>query len=338
LKWYRPNEVKEIDPKGRKRPYYFSLPVLQENLGKYLNYEEKKELVMSLVVAKRIFDTHEHDHEWEHYAEVMLKRVFWCVWNLCEATDMIEARGGVRVSIDNKLRDIALPYIEACQFPMSHVIWFDSKEHSKNNCVCRHEALLLAIDQFERALHMDLSVVFQLSDTNQPIPFFSRVLDRWHKKPLAMSNFDVRENCPNAEKIREMCGWHPERIAHLTRFTNASLSDEIDFWNQPKHLFMFPLIFGMHRRVVDNGIYADTLRLNEIIKISDEVMLPAFIRTHNFMPSDILHIDDNLDREGDPWTQPYIWFLTRDANIDLALHLMQNHGLKDRTVESFDSA
>ena len=170
IEWHKPHEITTIDSENNpafvtRRPYYYPMPVLKQDMSRYLDYPYSNELGVSISISRI--------HEISDYPELLLKRACWMVKNLCEKTDVAEVGVPIRLGITTNLNDLAGPYLEACNFPMSAVNWFESREQ-----IARWSSKFDAMNQpswgqFKRVLHIDLSFVFGTHPTHRPIPVFS---------------------------------------------------------------------------------------------------------------------------------------------------------------------
>ena len=180
VKWHRADETITIDTDLREnrvtRPCYYSTPVLRQDISQYINYPTNSDLAVSLVVWGRPGES--------NYSELMIKRIPWIVKNLSEQTDLLDCKIPIVVSISADLQDVALPYLEVCNYPLSAINWFENPDpltYAVKMEVMRHPVF----GTFERILHLDTSIVIRLHANQHPSSFFSSILTKWRDQSFA---------------------------------------------------------------------------------------------------------------------------------------------------------
>ena len=270
--WHRANESMKVSRLNRHfcvlRPYYYELPVLRENLSHYLDYPFDNDLAVSLVVAKR------DDGD---YAELLVKQAMWVVKNLCERTDLARSRTKLVLSLDKKIRKMAMPYLDACQFPLSNVNWFKSDEPN-NHYACKFESVLSEVfDPFERVLHMDLSVTFGNHPAQRSLPLFSRIKREWTAQIYAAPKALIREHGYNSMLLAPR-RHHWSNDPTLAEFVGLSVEEDQAYWDSAELVYSIDgLMMGYHRRLLDKPLFRE-----EIININaasdDEIAMCYYAR------------------------------------------------------------
>ena len=279
--WHRVNETVELDLEDtlgeyRIRPYYYEIPVLREDLSEYLDYYTDKQLAVSLVIALRS----EHDQ----YPELLSKRLFWMIKNLCERTDAKENYVEIVPSIDVALKDMFLPYADACNFPVDRVNWFDSEGDA--GFLLKLEAMFDDVFRDkERVLHMDLAFHVGLHPTQRLLPLFERVKLLWrHNEPMAtlgplLKTLDHITPTPLTNR-----GDRLELVLRgMASYMGHSFEAEERYWRESELLYCVPgSLYGIHRHALDDDVFrAEIFELTRMT-LQDEHAFACYFRKHNW--------------------------------------------------------
>ena len=206
LVWHRAEGTETIgDGRYWKRPFLHPTPVLRQDMSLFLTYPVQKELGVSLSLSE---SGHHLSPHWQGgafkgaYPELLAKQAVWFVKHLCEHTDMVECGVPIRLGITEDLREVATPYLEACQFPMHAVDWFESRE-STHRQSSKYDAMRqLAFHDIEKILHLDMTYLIGTHPTQRLLPLFSRILEQWGDEPVALAEpllWDRAGNTNNVE-------------------------------------------------------------------------------------------------------------------------------------------
>ena len=188
VNWHRHDGIQEVDILDNdRRPFLYETPVLRDSLEDYLDYNDEKEMAISLP----LFYLNRKQPE---YPELLAKRVCWAVKQLCERTDAKEARVPIRIGVTTDVRDVVMPYFEICNFPMEYIDWFDSRETdfpwSSKTDAMRHDNL----KPYKRVLHIDINFLMGSHPTQRQSQMFSKMLEIWTIHPqLARIHLSCRE-------------------------------------------------------------------------------------------------------------------------------------------------
>ena len=271
------------------RPYYYELPVLREDLSHYLDYPFDNDLAVSLVLAK---------HRDNHYPELMVKQAMWLVKNLCERTDIVWSRTKLVLSLDKKIKEMAMPYLEACQFPQSNVNWFDTDEPNVHYA-CKFESILSEVfNPFERVMHLDLSVMFGNHPAQRELPLFSRIKGEWTDQIYAMPGplFQSREYVVVPAERGYWLTDHASPV--LAEFAGVSVEEDQAYWDTADPFyFVSGIMMGYSRRLLDDPLFRDNI-INVNAAADDEIAMCYYARRCNWQTDDVADLSANFNWGG----------------------------------------
>ena len=182
IEWHRHNGILDIFLwRDEKRAFLYPTPVLRQDLSKYLDYPYHNELAVSLILMRRSITA-------LRYTEALVKRSCWFVKHLCERTDVRYQGVPIRLAITTDLYDTAMPYFEACNFPMSAVDWIHSREAEYRQSTKMIGMKRLAFQSVERVLHMDLCYLIGTHASQYRCRLFRSIGRLWTTQPFAMSH------------------------------------------------------------------------------------------------------------------------------------------------------
>ena len=164
-------------PTDQKRRFFYPSPVLREDISGLVDYESCDDIGVSISLFYRKYAV-------RHYVECLVKQAFWLIKHLCERTDMADERVGVRLGITTDIRCIAMPYIEACNFPLHLVDWLESKEDT----VPDSTRIIHMKDSFAdvaRILRMDVAHHIETNPTQFKGTWFHNLKAIWTDQPMA---------------------------------------------------------------------------------------------------------------------------------------------------------
>ena len=296
--WHRVNETVEVDLSNAEggyslRPYYYEIPVLREDLSRYLDYDPNDILAISLVIARR--------HGEDNYPELLAKRSFWMIKNLCERTDANEEGVAIQLSIDNTLKELAVPYAEACRFPLDRINWFQSKESEGNDNICKFEAMFDDVFRDkERVLHMDLGLHFGAHQRQRLLLLFQRIKSFWQGEYMALMHLLLQVNLPWM-KARprslepKIWGLRPESKHEMAAYIGHSVEEEERYWHDPEVFYrMSGKIFGIHRDLRNCPAFRKEILELAQMGMDDETAITCYTRKHGWTESDIFNIQKFL--------------------------------------------
>ena len=291
-RWHRALDsviVNDSNPKFcSTRPYLYEIPVLREDLGKYLDYPHDDDMAISLTLGKR------NDN---HYPELLLKRTCWLVKNLCEWTDLAESGTRLVFSVDTKLEGLALRYFEACNFPMSNVNWFDSNE-GENSFSSKFDAVMSDVFKpFKRVFHMDLACRVGNHPTQYQLPLFSRIKKKWGDELFAQAGPLLRDRKIRINSAKER-GWWKYRRHALSEYIGWGVENEERYWDTNEMLYYIGgMMMGFHRRLLNSPTFnQEILPLNSMS--DDELAMCYYARKHNWTDLTISDFSDCFEWGG----------------------------------------
>ncbi len=280
--WHRALDtviVTDDNPKFyRFRPYYYSMPVLREDLGLYLDYPCSDEMAVSLALGKR------ND---AHYPELLLKRACWLVKNLCEQTDIASSGTKLVFSVDNALKVLAMRYFEGCNFPMSAINWLDFDE-SNNPFSSKFDAVLSDVFKpFRHVLHIDVAVRIGNHPTQYQLPLFSRIKEKWDDEIFAQAGRLLRDRCEYMNNAKEREWWKHNRN-YFVDYMGWSVEDEEHYWDTADPFYYVGgMMMGFHRHLLDNPSFAkDIIYLNGLS--DDELAMCYYARRNEWSQFDAI--------------------------------------------------
>lgn len=199
MMWHRASESIEHEPAPDvPRPFLYCTPVLREDLSRYLSYPvTNTELGVSLVIT-RIRERLHSD-----YPELLMKQAMWTIKHLCEYTDIVDTGTLLRLSISTDMHQTAMPYLEACNFPVETIHWFESRE-SEYKHISKLDALRHPdFGDIPKRLHMDIALRIGTHPTQRQLPLIERVLMGWTSQPLAVARLK-RERDPQKNMMVQL--------------------------------------------------------------------------------------------------------------------------------------
>ena len=317
VSWHRPHETIDVDIDNTPevetfRPYFYEVPVLRTNLSDYLSYSTDGDMAVSLVIGYR--------SKRPHYAELLVKRAFWFIKNLCERTDVKEQRVLVVLSIDEALKEVALPYALDCNFPTDLINWI-SFDEDKFRWSCKMKAMTSPLLQgIKRVLHMDLNIHIGTHPTQRPISLFEDIKKCWWddqvialEMPLIMPR-----NWHGYTPIRFM-DKYPRVIERITEYMGNSVEEEERYWNESEWVHMIVgRIVGFHRRLMDDPEWQEDYPRALKAGVNDEIATGLYARKHGWRDWDIANLAPCLD-----WMWDDSCRLYRSAQLLFAHHIQR---------------
>ena len=295
INWLRHNGLHIVETLYARREYLYETPVLRDDLSKYLDYPTNNNLGLSLSLSWMPWSP-------EHYPELLAKMAPWYVKHLCERTDAVECGVAIRLGVTHDMREIAGPYLEACNYPMDRVHWFDNREATKSRELhirraskfdsMRHQVFAYT----DRILHSDLNFLIGLSQTQRPAPIFSKILEVWADEPLAITG-NLRRDRNDLYMNHVHANLYTRRkwdatVSELARWCGNSVEQEQNYWDNADEVYYIPTgVFGATRQWLDSHEYR---AFEEIMHLthSDEIGFAVYARSRNWKNRDVANIND----------------------------------------------
>ena len=315
--WHRPNEITVIatPPATERRPFLYPTPVLREDMSHYLDYPQTQELGVSLYVAKLAkslpFGNVGLRERPTHYPELLVKQAVWFVKHLCKHTDMAEMGVPIRLGLTTDLREVATPYLEACQFPMHAVDWFESRTEAVRYSPEFDAMRQPAFGSVERVLHLDLCFLIGTHSTQRQLPLFSRILEQWIDQPMAV-NEPLLWDRTDPHDTHPIEGWHSHLEAPIWQFMaddrGTTPKKEHTYW---LHANPIPLVkagmFGFARALRSDPAFWEWFDKLTFVSTNDEVALAALSYLRDWTDSDVACLHPAFNWQGPPFrTVPYV--------------------------------
>ena len=302
MKWHKANETTHLfSPKYTHRSVLYELPVLREDLSEYLLHPVSGKLGVSLVLTDM---TSHRDIPFE-VPELFAKKLMWFVKHLCERTDMRERGVMLRVGITNDLSEMVAPYIEACNFPIDAIDWFDNKE-STYHYGSKFEAMRQArFKQCNRVIHFDLSFLIGNHPAQIQSRLFETIEKQWKDKLMvsSASMLHRRDNNPYACNRFALCT-STLQTAHpiweiLSSLYGIDPEHEQAYWNAADPfiqvrggVFGFSTQFLWYERAIDH-----IFQMLTADGMCDEAAMSLYARYNQWNEVDVVNLGGALGWE-----------------------------------------
>ena len=308
--WQRHNGVEQLAILNTdRRPYLYPTPVLREDLSELLNYETDTKLGVSLTLNYRLWRA-------LYYPEVLVKQACWLVKHLCERTDMIKQRVPIRFGITTDLREMVIPYLEACQFPMGLVDWIESREvvypQSTKFIHLQHDSF----KEMERVMHMDLTLHFDTDETQHKGWWFKDIKRHWMTQPMALlypliSSEELGNRLVWVDRTMKEWNWYwGENVSAEEHLMWKTISESVgesaeslkEFFLDDDYVLDVPThLFGFSRQLLDSLILEDDIY--PVMRVSNcEVAMEVYAYQQKWKNDDVASIEpafnwlDTIDR------------------------------------------
>ena len=323
MKWHRHSGIEVVhNPPSTRRAFLYETPVLRQDLSKYLDYKTDNELAVSLSLCRSAIAN-------PHYPELLAKCMVWLVKHLCERTDMMETRVGLRLGITDDMRDVAMPYLEACQFPFQFIDWFESREPT-HTWSAKYDAMRQSsFASINKILHFDLTLLIGTHPTQRTIPLFSKIRDLWKDRHIATGAkliYDRHQSeavpIPRIESIsRQHTHKTPQKTPPVWQAVSAifdtTAEKMFDFWTQVDPFYHIPCtIIGFHRDFLNDEAVWQKIDTLLLATKDDEATFALYIHHTHLSNSDLADISEAfpwgtaLDESSAPLYTPYIFVKT----------------------------
>lgn len=291
--WHRADGDVAVDLDGdagvyKLRPYYYSVPVLRDDLSGYFDYWEGDEVAVSLVIAR------DYTRPSYHFPELITKQVFWLIKHLCERTDVSTEGVAIQLSIDNALRGMATPYIQACNYPEDCVNWFEH-DGSMSAYWGKFEAMFSDVfKNKERVLHVDANYMIGWHPTQRAIPMFDRIKcsawrDMWRQK-IAVAGSLVCHKTPSTPSPLKRDMWNDVKEG-LADYMGHSIDDEEHYWSDaPVVYHISGRMWGLEQSLRNDQGFRDDIRRLVEITTCDEISLQTYARKQGWTAYDAADI------------------------------------------------
>ena len=286
--WHRATETIETEAgKDVPRPFLYPTPVLREDLSGYLSYPLKHDEIAVSLVITRLRSRSRSD-----YPELLMKQAVWMVKHLCEYTDIVETGTRLRLSISSGMRDVAMPYLEECDYPLDTIYWFESREAQYKH-ISKFDAMHHPdFAGVTRLLHFDVAQMIGAHPTQRNFPLVANVLNRWKDQPMAVLRLYQREDEPllNKMAIRDDDPYQ-EHITQIveaaSKLSGNSFEQERAYWESQDPMWdVLGGLLGITRELLDDPYF------NEVFMAissqgADERALMVYCRLMGWTEADV---------------------------------------------------
>ncbi len=303
IQWHRVSGTEYVDPNiHANRAFLYPTPVLREDIGSYFDYDIDERLAVSLSLFTKPSSP-------PTYPECMCKQAVWFAKHLCMHTDMPEAGVPLFLGIAEDTRDVALPYLQACNFPMERVFFTQGDERSQE-WITKYETLWSGpMKDFQRVMHMDVCYLIGRYPTQRVNPLFSQIKEMWHAEKMITCSAVIQRGNPgeiHPIQVRLQHHWgNPEDVEERRRadddywhFVATQLDStpeaERDYWvcNSDHDLYLFRGgIYGFQQAFLDESFQhyiRDLLRFFNC----DEAAMALYAKKHHWGDQEILDVGD----------------------------------------------
>lgn len=283
MMWHRADGQLEI-----KRPFLYPTPVLREDLRGYLSYPvTNTEIAISLAVMAT------RDKKHTDYPERHMKQACWFVKFLCEYTDIVEHGVAIGLGITTDMREIAMPYLEACQFPLDRIHWFKSQEDTYQY-ISKFIAMQHPdVRDCRRILHLDNTLWLGNHPTQRNLPLIKRVLDVWTDQPLAVDRlFKAR----NGYKMSAMEWAWDDELDHehnlpvweaAAKLAGNTPEEEFNYWRTHDPMYYIEDgIWGVTPALIKDLQFGEVVRQISPYKL-DTAYLSMYCRLQGWTEDDV---------------------------------------------------
>lgn len=329
LQWHRVHgtEPVEVFPEIR-RPFLYETPVLRQDIGRYLDYDTNNALAVSLNLC-RAKGTHNRTFERpDHYAELLSKQAPWFVKFLCEHTDIAEQNVPLRLGITTDMREIALPYLQACNFPDGAIDWFESREADRF-LVSKYDAMWQpSLEEMERVLHLDLCFLVGSHPTQPLMPLFEDIQILWDQQDFALMNGLYNLN------VKPPSSWASYlEVPSVMEMVIEVLGDPamVDVWRSRWADFRVDgAAWGVKREMLQSKAFKRDM--DAYLRIHDEMALSLYMFLANLRADKVCDLTEAFNWHQNGFhTEPYVdrnFWAERDMDADLwaSLHVQPEIG------------
>ena len=339
--WYRAHESVDLylSPNER-RPFLYVTPVLTQDISDYLEYERSSELGVSISLMRRNYAS-------LRYPETLIKQSCWLIKNLCENTDLITLGIPVRLAVTTDLRDIALPYFERCNLPMSMVDWFESQEPRYWQSTKFTAMTQSGFSCVDKVLHLDVCYLIGNNPEQRRNQMFQYILEHWGDEPFAMTHPIFL-----TESEKELFGpgplhkwdrmWEEDKWGddggfeginplwqEVSKFCGEPASQLRDDWlgNVPRHQVSGGM-FGLSRQLLDDPSFIKSLYPLLLVG-NEEVALSVYGYKQGWKIDDVTNLGVAI-KWGDPKSfgrsnsEKLLCYTDRHTNWDVWLSAHKN--------------
>ena len=282
MMWFRADRVSEI-----KRPFLYPTPVLREDLSEYLSYPvTTTELGVSLAVMET------RSKRGTDYPERHMKQACWFVKFLCEYTDIPEQGVPLAMAIATDMRETAMPYLEACNFPIDKIYWFESREDT-HQYISKFDAMRHPdLADTKRLLHLDNTLWLGQHPTQRNFPLVEKFLEVWADQPMAVDRL-------RKQRDGKMSGmewaWQKElALGHqlpvweeAAQLAGNTPKEEFSYWRTHDPMYYIEDgIYGMTRELLDDDLFNEVITRLSPYKL-DGAYLSMYARLMGWTETDV---------------------------------------------------
>ena len=154
---------------------------------------------------------------------------------------MVECGVGIRIGVTTDIQHIVMPYFEACNFPMTMVDWFESRERdvwwSSKYDAMRHSSF----SDTERVLHSDMCVLIGTEPIQKPIPLFSTIKELWKSQPIAFGSSILKDKRGKLSQLEERYlnrdFFDLDDWASIIDKANGTAEEQLAYWKQSNPIY-----------------------------------------------------------------------------------------------------
>ena len=280
LIWHKHDGIENIQNGDvKKRPFLYPTPVLRQDISKYLDYPVNSDMGVSIYLAIC------HKYKNSDYPELLAKQACWTIKHLCERTDMVDCGVPLRLGITTDIKKIALPYLNACNFPMPKIDWFDSRE-DKYPYSAKIDAMRQpGFKNVKKVFHIDICMMFKSTS----IPLFTNIRSRWTSKPIAVDKAILRSRNDGSgvNPLTQELQKNDERWKNVADFCGITVKQAKHYWRYSDPFYIISgQVFGITRDLLCTS---EWFLLDQAIQIgcSDEVALTLYCYKKKWTNKDI---------------------------------------------------
>ena len=274
--WHRANESIEVEGNTVHRPFLYPTPVLRADLSDYLSYDVRDDLAVSLIIMRT-----RGKHK-SNYPELMAKQAMWAVKQLCEWTDIPESKTRLLLTITEDMREIAMPYLEACNFPMNKVYWINSREDCYPYITKTDAMRQPDFSDVKRFVHRDVVLMWGTRPTQRNLPLIANIMEHWTNQALAFTGQLFRsrkEQDKNPMKHFGERSVEMELWKEAARLTGKTPEEEYEFWvHADPHILVRGAMYGITADLLADSHFNDVLESIEQYA-GDEAALAVYCRS-----------------------------------------------------------
>ena len=281
---------------------FAEMPVLTRPLAPLFNYTQDADIAV-VVPIFRADGTIKYSRSGDLRVHGFAKRAMWLSYELLNWTDLREQGVSLYLSVTQSVRDIFLPYAEACGFPSEHILWSDIQETDYCGNIPKFPLMRLALmnPRIQRVMHLDSAIYFM---RDCECHLFRSLKAYWKDAPLAsffpiwsspeavahvpndLGNIDYHRAYGNYDKTYT----EENYLQKLSDAMNMDVESFKRFWmrsNQNPALYIEGRTLGKRRSVLESENLWELLDSVRDVVGNDEGLTALYWQK---CPSEITHI------------------------------------------------